>query len=402
MSALWLGNKGNAPADAAGAQSSATAEIKELVKTYNLSYIEKLVAQGQKAIWGGLSWEAPLIYACDTIPVGISELWRDESRAAESVAENYFQIPPEFCSMIKAMIGRLHLRAPDPINKVIYFGSVCEPIASVYELAKSDNYDVFCIENVTAFKTEDKRPEVVSFLVKELERVALWLNDGKPLDEEKLWAEIKRKNLVSQKIRTILDLRVKAPLYLSSVPTMELLLGSTHYFGQPERYIALLDQLIEELTLAAQAPEERFFIPIVLAGGSGGKEILKVIEESHGAIVGWVAVGTEDYRLDVPPLESIAHYLLDSQKQGELGEGAGTSATYRRFRVEELIKQTGAKGIISSAITGCPYGSVVQKTERDYFKGLNVPVITLETNVHKERPSEEQIMRVKTFVEMLT
>lgn len=402
MSTLKLDHNGAAAGGDAAAQSPAIKELKELVKSYTLPDIEKLVAQGQKAIWGGLSWEAPFIYACDTIPVGIGELWRHDSRTAESVAENYYQIPPEFCSMIKAMIGRLHLRAPDPISKILYFGSVCEPIASVYELAKTDNYDVFCIENVTAFKTEDKRPEVVAFLVKELERVVLWLNDGQPLDEDKLWAEIKRKNLVSQKIRTILDLRLQAPLYLSSVATMEMLLGSTHYFGQPERYIALLDQLIEELTEAGKTPEERFFIPIVLAGGSGSKEILKVIEESQGAVIGWVAVGTEDYRLDVPPLESIAHYLLDSQKQGELGEGAGTSATYRRFRVEELINKTGAKGIISSAITGCPYGSVVQKTERDYFKGLGVPVITLETNVHKERPSEEQIMRVKTFVEMLS
>lgn len=397
MSTLRLDHK-----EAPPVQSSAVKELQELAKTYTLTYIEELVSQGQKAIWGGLSWEAPLIYACDTIPVGIGELWRSESRESESVAENYFQIPPEFCSMIKAMIGRLHLRAPDPINKVIYFGSVCEPIASVFELAKGDNYDVYCIENVTAFKSEDKRPEVIQFLVKELERVVLWLNDGKPLDEDKLWEEIKRKNLVSHKIRTILDLRLQAPLYLSSIPTMEMLLGSTHYFGQPDRYIALLDRLIEELTEAAKTPEDRFFIPIVLAGGSGGKEILKVIEESQGAIVGWVAVGTEDYRLDVPPLESIAHYLLDSQRQGELGEGAGTSATYRRFRVEELIQKTGAKGIISSAITGCPYGSVVQKTERDYFKDLGLPVITLETNVHRERPSEEQIMRVKTFVEMLT
>lgn len=386
-----------------GKTSPAIEELGKLRESYTISEIERLVAQGKKAIWGGLSWEAPLIYACDTIPVAMRELWRDESRAAESVGENYFQIPPEFCSMIKAMIGRLHLRTPDPINKILYFGSTCEPIANVFELAKTDNYDVYCIENVTALKTEDKRPEVVAFLVKELERVVLWLNNGKPLDEEKLWAEIKRKNLVSQKIRTILDLQLKAPLYLSSISTMHVLLGSTHYFGQPEKYIILLDQLIDELTVAARTPEERYFIPIVLAGGGGSSlGILKVIEESHGAVMGWVTFGTEDYRLDVPPLESIAHYVLDAQSRGELGEGAGTSATYRRFRVEKLIHKTHAKGIISSSITGCPYGSVVQKTERDYFQSLGIPIITLETNVHKERPAEEQIMRVKTFVEMLS
>lgn len=378
-------------------------ELRSLKESFNLTAVERQVAQGKKAIWGGLSWEVPLIYACDTIPVGIAELWRNDSKTAESVAENYFQIPGEFCSMIKAMSGRMHLRAPDPINKIIYFGSTCEPISAVFELAKKDNYDVFCIENVTTFRTEDKRPEVISFLAKELERASLWLNDGKPVDEDKIWFQIKRKNLVSQKIRKILDLRLKAPLYLKSVPTMQLLQGSTHYFGDPERYTALLDQLIDELTEAAKTPEERHFIPVVLAGGGAGSlEMLEIIEESGGAVLGWLVADVNDYRMDVPPLESIAHYVLDAQSRGELGEGAGTSATYRRFLAEKLINKTGAKGIISSAITGCPYGSVVQKTERDYFKGLDIPVISVETNVHKERPSEEQIMRVKTFVEMLS
>jgi hypothetical protein len=51
--------------------------------------------------------------------------------------------------------------------------------------------------------------------------------------------------------------------------------------------------------------------------------ILNVIEESNGAILGWILVGTVDYREDIPPLESLAHYLLDAQARGELGEGRG-------------------------------------------------------------------------------
>jgi hypothetical protein len=42
------------------------------------------------------------------------------------------------------------------------------------------------------------------------------------------------------------------------------------------------------------------------------------------------------------------------------------------------------------------------KTEHDYFKGQGIPIISLESTVHKERPTEEQVMRVKTFVEMLS
>ena len=374
-----------------------------LAKSYSFETVERLAAGGKSAIWGGMSWEAPLIYACDTIPVGIGELWRDGSREAEAVAESDFQIPAEFCSMIKAMIGRLHLRSKDEhIRRILYFGATCEPISNVLELAKADGYELHCIENVTAFRPEDKRPELVTFLADELQKVAIWLT-GKPVDEEKLKNEIKRKNLISGKVRKILDLRLKSPFHLTSVPTLQLLNGSTHCFGNPDEFVRVLDLLIAELEVAAGTPETRPFIPLVLAGGAaGGVGILNVIEESQAAILGWVAVGTGSYREDVPPLESIAHYVLDAQSRGELGEGAGTSATYRRFRVEKLVKKTGARGVIASAITGCPYGSVVQQVERDYFKQQGIPYIALEASVHKERPTEEQVMRVKTFVEMLS
>jgi benzoyl-CoA reductase/2-hydroxyglutaryl-CoA dehydratase subunit BcrC/BadD/HgdB len=101
-------------------------------------------------------------------------------------------------------------------------------------------------------------------------------------------------------------------------------------------------------------------------------------------------------------LESIAHYLFDAQVKGELGEVAGASATYRRVRLEELVKRTRARGIVSSFITGCPFGSLVQSLEREYFKKQGVPLVALETTVHNQPPTEEQIMKVKTFIEMLS
>ena len=382
------------------AASEARTALEELTQSYSFQKIEQLVEEGASAIWGGMSWEAPLLYACDTIPIGIGELWREESHEAEAIGENHFQVPAEYCSMIKAMIGRLHLRKNEKIKRILYFGSTCEPISNVLELAKGDGYETYCIENVTSFKEEDKRPEVVKFLADELQKVAIWLT-GKPVDEERLKFEIKRKNLISRKINRILELRLKSPFYLTSIPTLQILMGTNHNYGNPEEFIRVLDLLIEELEFAI--PETRPYIPLVLAGGAaGGGGILKVIEESNAAILGWVIAGTEFYPEDIPPLEAMAHYVLDAQSRGELGEGAGTSATYRRFHIERLYKSTGARGIITSAITGCPYGSVVQQTERDYFKEQGIPIISLESSVHKERPTEEQVMRVKTFVEMLS
>ena len=136
---------------------SAVQELAELRKSFSLAAIDRFVIGGGKAVWGGNSWETPFVYACDTLPVPMNHLWRSESRVAENVGERHFQIPPEFCSMVKVMIGRMHLRRPDPIRKVLYFGSCCEPIVNVLELARPDGYDVYCIENVTSYQEEDKR-----------------------------------------------------------------------------------------------------------------------------------------------------------------------------------------------------------------------------------------------------
>lgn len=381
--------------------SKAIEGLRELARNYTLANTEALVEQGKlKAVWGGSTWEAPLVYACGVSPISFSELWRDDSKEAEAIGENLYQIPSEFCSMIKAIIGRLHLRNESKIKKILFFGGYCEP-AIIFELAKSDGYELFTIEGLTAFKEEEKRPETIAFLIKEMQRTSHWLT-GKPVDEEKLKEQIQLKNKVLAKIRRILDLRLKNPFYLTALPTMQALAGSNHYFGNAPRYLELLDQLIKDLEVAGKHPATRPYIPLILAGGAaGGAGLINAIEESNGVIVGWIMTGTTDYREDVPPLESLAHYLFDSQRKGELGEGAGTSCTNRRIRVEELVQKTGAKGIITSFTGGCPYGSVVQQFERTYFKKHGIPTVALESTVHKEPPTEEQIMKVKTFIEML-
>ena len=173
--------------------------LKSLVNSYTFQKIEERVENGEQAVWGGGSWESPLIYAAGVIPVGIAELWRSETDEAEAVGENELQIPPEFCSMIKVMGGRLKLRKDKNIKKILFFGGTCEPISSVLELTIKEGYDLHCIENVTSFKEEDKRDDVIKFLANELNKVSIWLT-GKDTDEERLKEEIVKKNIILNKI----------------------------------------------------------------------------------------------------------------------------------------------------------------------------------------------------------
>jgi len=382
--------------------SAALGALAGLARSYWFEQIQDLLTNGgDNAIWGGIGFESPLIFASDTIPVGIDQLWAVESHRTEAIAENYFQVPPEFCSMIKTILGRLHLEKDRKIKRFLHFGSGCEPISSALDLAKRDGYDVFIVDTVSAFKAEEKREDLVAFLVYELERTALWLT-GKPVNEDRLREEIKKKNSINKKVRRILDLRSKNPHYIPGLQTQLLFLGSFHYFGQPEKFIKILDDLIEELEEIALTPEPPTYVPLVIAGFIGNERLFQAIEESNGAVVGWVGPGKTDYREDVPPVESLAHFLLDAQSRGELGELVGASVAYRRLAVEEEVRKTGALGVVSSSITGCPYASLMQQLERDHFNALGIPLVTLETSIHKDPPTEEQITRIKAFVEMLT
>jgi benzoyl-CoA reductase/2-hydroxyglutaryl-CoA dehydratase subunit BcrC/BadD/HgdB len=372
-----------------------------LAQSYSYAQIQREAAAGKSVIWGGWSWDSPLIYSCDTIPVGYDQLWYDDSRKSEAIAEDHFQVPGEFCSMIKAMIGRLHTDRDNNIKRILHFGSGCEPISAVLELAKRDGYDIQTVETVTAFRSDEKRQAGIALLVTELKRIAIWLN-GRPVDEDRVAEEIRRKNRALRKVQRVLDLRARHPLYIPGIQTKQIFMGSMHSFGDPDRFGAVLDTLIAELEDLETRPLHSSYIPLVLAGSVGNQRLFEVIEESNGAIVGWVYHGASLYDEDLPPLESLANYVLDAQGRGDLGEAVGASVAYRRILVEEEVRKTGARGIISSSITGCPYASLMQQLERDHFKDLGVPLITLETDVHREPPTEEQVMRVKAFIEMLS
>ncbi|CAH2602734.1 2-hydroxyacyl-CoA dehydratase [Rhodovastum atsumiense] len=380
--------------------SPGLAALDEIAATYSLENIHQLAEAGRQVIWGGRSWESPLVFACDTIPVAHDQLWATDSRRSEATAEDHFQVPGEFCSMIKAMIGRLHADRDRHIKKVLHFGSGCEPVNAVFELARRDGYDIHTIETVSAFTPEEKRPHAVAFLVRELHRVAVWLT-GRPADEDRVAEEIRRKNSVIRKVKHLVELRAVHPFYVSASRTRQIFMGSMHGYGDLDAFGAALDLLIGELEALEPLPLPPSYIPLVIAGGVGNQRILDAIEESHGVIVGWVMNGTYEYREDVPPLESLAHYVLDAQGRGDLGEAVGASVSYRRTLVEEAVRRTGARGIVSASLIGCPYASMMQQLERDHFKQIGVPLIAIDTDVHREPPTEEQITRIKAFMEML-
>ena len=364
-----------------------------------IDYAEKAVLQGKNAAWTQGVFEGPLFYACDTIPVSAIDLGRLSSRNSVQVAEKAFDLPKETCSMISVLLRERILRADNPIKKVVAFNNACEPFNMAYELIREKGYDVFRVEGGIRPKInhDGRLEEVVKFIMSELQDLAVWLT-GKEVDEKRMAEEIKRMNRVLHKVRKIVKLRVKNPLYLKSLPMMFILMGSGHYFGRPEEFEKVLDDIINELESSdiIQSPFKKV-IPLTWLGARGLEfGVYKAVDDCGGALLSWYTPNPYDrnWREDIPPLESMARYILDYFLVG--------SPVNQIKGIENMINQTSSKGIFFYNYVGCAFGGVHVEIFRDYFKKIGIPGISLDGSFQVGAPSGQLITRVRAFIEMLS
>lgn len=378
-----------------------------VVKIYDLalSYVEdaeKHARNGGRAAWATGIWDAPLLYALDIIPISFTELGRLGSSDAMTTAEDYFQFPKETCSMVSALLGEWYLRLNHPVKDIIVFNSSCEPMNIGWDLIAAEGYNVYRIESVN--RPRDNNPErleeQVRFLTEELADLAIRLT-GKPLDPVRLEIEISRVNRVIRKARQIIELRKDNPLYIKSLATMFLLMGTGHYFGKPDEFEATLDLLIDELKVADYVPSTRGkIVPIAWVGGRGQEfGVYKTVDDCGGAITAWSTPNswTHEWPKAEDPLEAMAKHIL-----GTTGGHVIGSPVHRLKRIEALIKEYGAKGILFYSYVGCSFAGIHQEVQRDHFHKLGIPSIGLEGSFQVGPPSGQLLTRVRAFVEMLT
>jgi len=376
---------------------------KGVAKLFDLavSYIfdaEAAARQGKKAVWTFGLWESPLFYACDTIPVSFSELGRLGSIATLGVAEDVYQMPVETCSMIKATIGEWHLRLDGPIRRILGFSSVCEPYNISWELMGKAGFEVHNIDVIyraPACGTQ-RYEETVDFFTEELRGTARWLN-GSGVDPERLKAELIRRNELMGKVRRIMDLRVKHPLHVRSLPMTFLIAGLGHYMGKPEEYAEAVDLILRELEDTPHDEPGAKVVPLVWSGGRGQEfGVYKAVDDAGGAILGWVlpSLYAIDYRTDVDPLEAMARYYLEGQAAG--------AAVYQRRAIEKQIHLVDAKGLLMYGYLGCSFAGVDREMFREYFHKRGTPALSIEGSFQVGPPTGQLLTRVRAFLEMLS
>lgn len=378
--------------------SKAINDLFDLASTY-IEDAEKGNLVGHRAAWTQGVFEAPLFYACDTVPMSAIDLGRLSSRNSVQVAEDVFDLPKETCSMISVLLGEWILRRNSSVKKVVAFNNACEPFNMGYELIREQGYDIFRVEGAIRPKSnhDGRFEQVVRFLVGELEDLAVWLT-GKKINEERMAQEIVRMNRILSKVRRIMELRLKNPLYVKSLPTMFILMGSGHYFGKPEAFEAVLDGLINELESASIVPSPLGkVVPLTWIGARGLEfGVYKAIDDCGGALLSWFTPNPYDrnWREDVPPLESMARYILDYFLVG--------SPVNQIKGIERMIEQSSSKGIFFYHYVGCAFGGVHVEIFREYFRKMGIPSIGLDGCFQVGAPSGQLLTRVRAFIEMLS
>lgn len=383
----------------AGVYSKAIPELFDMAVSY-IARGEEAARQGKKVVWSSGLWEAPIIYACDTMPVAFTELGRLANPDSMLIAEDYFQVPRDICTMVNVLLGEWFLRRDGDIKRLLGFNGSCESFNLAWELLKQEGYDVKRIESayITPGMSKEEFDRRAAFLTEQLYDAARWLNHGAELDEDKLRFEIVRKNRIFKKIQYILEKRLENPLFLKSLDTMYLITGGSHCFGDPERFEGILDRLIEELDADLYHPDASGIIPLVWSGSRGQEfGVYQALDELGAAVLGWVipAPFSRLYEEDVPPVEAVARFVMQAS------ETSGSIVSFTEAAKAQLDK-VHAKGVLLYNYVGCSLGGVSLEYERNYFHDRNIPCLSVDGNFQVGAPSGQLITRVRAFIEMLS
>jgi benzoyl-CoA reductase/2-hydroxyglutaryl-CoA dehydratase subunit BcrC/BadD/HgdB len=237
--------------------------------------------------------------------------------------------------------------------------------------------------------------ELVQFFIGQIQRVQDWLTHGKPINEERLREEIRRKNRTLKKIREVLDLRIQHPYYMRSLPAIYMLNGINNNFGKPVEYEACLDQILGELRALPPEKDVSRVIPLVWVGGTGQEfGVYEAIDQAGGALLGFRSVPFKLYQEDIPPVEALARYVVGNQNAG--------ATVYVQDLIEQEIAKVNARGLILQGVLGCSYSTIQREMLREYFHQKGLPSINLEGTFQFGSPSGQLVTRTQAFIEMLS
>lgn len=374
------------------------AAVKLLDLGFNcIKYADEAAREGKNVIYFP-QIGYPLAFASGAIPMFLMEMGRLATSAQIQAAEEQFQILPETCAMSKATLGTLYLHRNNGIKRFVSWGSRCEPLLQVAEMAKGFGYDVHIMDvgirpgadDPAALENERRR------YLREFLEVADWAGYGKPLDKNRLWEALALQNRIQKKMLHFLELRREHCTYCSSLTTSFLFGGNGFYYGKPREFEQILDALNAEMEALKPGEYNDARVRLMWAGPRGiDFGIYNAVDASGGSVVALQYSMNKFYDLDIDPLEAFLSYEYDGYK-------AGGGGIRKKIRGQEMIfRKSGAQGAIISAPLACTYITIEAEIKRKYFQEQKIPCLHLTTTYQTGEASGQTLTRIKAFVEML-
>lgn len=352
---------------------------------------------GKEVVWVDFL-HPTFIYACGAIPISIPDMARLGSMETMKQAEEFFQIPAETCSMVKSKIGGFYKYKDAPVKKAVFGSFACEPQFGVTALMESYGYDTFVFDIIRkpANATEEQTALAKKRYRRELEKAAKWIN-GKGVDLDILQKEMARNNRIHSKTDRLQELQKLHPTYMRSLPSMLLISAREGYYGQPERYEEILEELIAEFEAL---PSGSYCGKVVNLAWSGARgvdfSVFNAIDALGGCITGWNIAGSGEkrYKENKDPLEAYIDYAMGGRSTISMKE--------KRKQDEALFLKSNAAGIILYLTQGCTHQTIAREISRRYLSEKGIPTLALNGTAQIGEATGQVMTRVKAFIEMLS
>lgn len=349
----------------------------------------------RKAVWSNAWTITPFVFACDYIPLQIADLSRYGKPEYIPAAENMFQIPAECCAMMKGMLGGLYNYRDTGMNKILTFGQRCEAELIALSEAEKFGYEVYLLENYKRSQVPKYANNVDETMRRELDEIAHFLT-GKEINRKRLLEEFERTNRNRDKIQILLEKEKKHRGYFRTIPNFLVISGVENYFGFPDYFESIVDEMIAELDGLRDGEYDDGGIPVVWSGARGVDfSVYNALDIAGGYVSAWNLPTSieERYALDKDPIET----LIDLGKQNKDQKGMKERCAYD----EKLVKESGAKGIVLYSTLGCTLVTVGTEMKREYLNNAGTPVLVANGTAQMSEVMGQFMTRMKAFIEMI-
>lgn len=350
---------------------------------------------GKNVVWSGAPCPA-VLYASDVIPLLPTDLARFGNPEINiPVAENYFQIPSESCAMIKAIMGGLYKFKDSPCKKIITTGLCCEPELVSFNSMTNHGYELYVMDVYQRpTGASEERVEIMRNLYrKEFNEISIFAS-GKTIDKDRLKEEIIRANRVRLKFQKLAELDAEHNSYLGALIQVIMRRGMDMYYGQPEEFESIIDEMIDELAALPEGAYCQDKVKLMWCGGTGVDfSVFNLVDELGAYVKGWNTGNFKKlYREDIDPLESCVEFAIGDEFAMNIQESCENFINrFQEMKVD---------GIILYSSLGCTILTMNNEISRRYFSERNIPTLVLTGTA--EIAGGQTITRLKAFIEMLS